>query len=330
MNSCSACAVDLLVDRHQRERDREIECRPRLAHVGGREIDEQPSRRIGEAGVEDRRAHALARFAERAIGQPDDRKARRARRAVGFDAHDVAFDAEHRGREGEREHRRPLRVRAAVRLGVRLLGPARMRSRERGVWSSRRRVGATLGVVICGSVVAAASSNCATSRRGNQLQALLSLERDFRAPELQAALTYVQEQLPERLEDQISPRARAARFHRSGDHPGDDRLQLAQRDGHARQARPVSEDTFMDLFARLIVHCWKQVSPAIAIMRRNRGQAQYHDFEYLAMRAAAWLKRNPHGMLPRTFDRRGPLPDPWREIDQSEAGSRISPQIAQD
>ncbi len=77
----------------------------------------------------------------------------------------------------------------------------------------------------------------------------------------------------------------------------------------------VSEDTFMDLFAKLIVHCWKQVSPAIAIMRRQRGPAQYHDFEYLAMRAAGWLDRNPHGVSPHAFART-PLADYWLETDR--------------
>ena len=79
----------------------------------------------------------------------------------------------------------------------------------------------------------------------------------------------------------------------------------------------VSEDTFMDLFARLIVHCWRQVSPAIAIMRRTRGQGQYHDFEYLSIRAAAWLRQNPQGTFPQAFART-PLPDRWREIDHGE------------
>jgi hypothetical protein len=55
-------------------------------------------------------------------------------------------------------------------------------------------------VVICASVIAALIQLRHIST-GNQLQALLSLERDFRAPELQAALSYVQERLPERLED---------------------------------------------------------------------------------------------------------------------------------
>jgi hypothetical protein len=80
----------------------------------------------------------------------------------------------------------------------------------------------------------------------------------------------------------------------------------------------VSKDTFMDLFARLIVHCWRQVSPAIAIMRRTRGAAQYHDFEYLAALAAAWVKQNPEGMSPPAF-LRTPLADNWADQDSESA-----------
>jgi hypothetical protein len=82
----------------------------------------------------------------------------------------------------------------------------------------------------------------------------------------------------------------------------------------------VSEDTFMDLFARLIAHCWRQVSPAIAIMRRQRGEGQYHDFEYLAFRAAVWLKKNPQGIFPHAFSRAA-LADRWRELDRTPAES---------
>jgi hypothetical protein len=153
-------------------------------------------------------------------------------------------------------------------------------------------------------------------RAGNQLQALLSLERDFRAPELQAALTYVQERLPERLEDP----AYRSELERIGfvdpvAHPEMVACNWLNEMGTLVKRGLVSEDTFMDLFARLIAHCWRQVAPAIAIMRRRRGQAQYHDFEYLAMRAAAWLERNPHGMSPHAFSRT-PLPDRWRDSDR--------------
>jgi hypothetical protein len=50
-------------------------------------------------------------------------------------------------------------------------------------------------------------------------------------------------------------------------------------------------------------------------MRRRRGQVQYHDFEYLAVRAMVWLERNPHGTSPKAFNR-APMADPWLEADK--------------
>ena len=52
--------VDLFVHGDQRERHRDVERRAGFTHVRRREIDEQAARRIGEAGVDDRRAHAVA------------------------------------------------------------------------------------------------------------------------------------------------------------------------------------------------------------------------------------------------------------------------------
>ena len=152
-------------------------------------------------------------------------------------------------------------------------------------------------------------------RAGNQLQALLALERDFRAPELQAALSYVQEELAQRLEDSSYRRQlESIGFVDPEMHPEMIACNWLNEMGTLVKRDLVSEDTFMDLFARLIVHCWKQVSPAIAIMRRKRGQAQYHDFEYLAVRATAWLKRNPQGVSPHPFAR-VTLHDRFKEVD---------------
>jgi hypothetical protein len=167
-------------------------------------------------------------------------------------------------------------------------------------------------------------------RAGNQLQALLSLERDFRAPELQSALTYVQEQLAQRLQEPGYRRElETIGFIDPAVHPEMIACNWLNEMGTLVKRGYVSEDTFMDLFARLIVHCWRRVSPAIAVMRRKRGEAQYHDFEYLALRAAAWLERNPQGIFPHAVTR-APLLDPWREVDQREAIEPISPQITQD
>lgn len=178
-------------------------------------------------------------------------------------------------------------------------------------------------IVICASVVAALVQ-LRHIRTGNQLQALLSLEHDFRGPELQAALRYVQEQLPQRLADPAYRRQlETIGFIDPATHPEMIACNWLNEMGTLVKRGLVSEDTFMDLFARLIVHCWKQIAPAVAIMRRTRGQAQYHDFEYLASRATEWLEKNPQGMSPRTF-RRLTMPDRWLDED------RISPQIAQD
>ncbi|HYL27541.1 MAG TPA: hypothetical protein VEW74_06870 [Candidatus Nitrosotalea sp.] len=173
-------------------------------------------------------------------------------------------------------------------------------------------------VVIAGSVIAALIQ-LRHIRAGNQLQALLALERDFRASEVQAALAYVQEQLPARLEDPAYRRElERIGFVDPAAHPEMILCNWLNEMGTLLKRGLVSGDTFMDLFARLIVYCWRQAAPAIAIMRRTRGPAQYHDFEYLAIRAAEWLQKNPHGTFPKGFTRES-LPDRWSEIDAKTA-----------
>ena len=53
----------------------EIETRPLLAHISGREVCRYAPRGKLKAGVEDRRAHALARLADCGIGEAHDREA---------------------------------------------------------------------------------------------------------------------------------------------------------------------------------------------------------------------------------------------------------------
>ena len=57
------------------ERDRQIEAAAVLGQVGRREIDRDLALRIVELRVEDRGAHAIARFLDRGFGQTDDRSA---------------------------------------------------------------------------------------------------------------------------------------------------------------------------------------------------------------------------------------------------------------
>lgn len=160
----------------------------------------------------------------------------------------------------------------------------------------------------------------------NQLEALLSVERDFRSPEVQSALLYVQEELPERLKDRAY-RMDLVRigFVDTDDHPELILCNWFNEMGALLKHSLVTEDAFMDLFARLIVYYWKELGPVIALMRRERGDYQYHDFEYLAVHARRWLRQHPAGIFPRKVGRLHP-PDPWLEadaLDEKESAASI-------
>lgn len=179
-----------------------------------------------------------------------------------------------------------------------------------GAWAAV----ATTGVI--GASAIAALVQLRHMRAGNQLQALLSLEQDFRGAELQAALAYIQNELPKRLNEAGYRRElETIGFVDASVHPELTVCNWFNTIGTLVKHRLVSEETFMDLFARLIVYCWKQTAPAVAIMRRSRGAFQYHDFEFLAMRAESWLTQHPRGIFPESS--RSVLDDPWAFTDQT-------------
>ena len=62
-------------------------------------------------------------------------------------------------------------------------------------------IGSLTTCIVIGASAVAALIQLRHMRVSNQLEALLSLERDFRSDEIQYALRYVQDELPARLED---------------------------------------------------------------------------------------------------------------------------------
>ena len=167
-------------------------------------------------------------------------------------------------------------------------------------------------VVIAASAIAALIQLRHMSA-GNQLDAVLSLERDFRGPEIQESLRYVQTELPDRLRDE----GYRAELVEIGFVDSRTHLELVACNwfnamGTLLKNGLVSERTFMDLFGRLIVYYWSELVPVVALMRRKRGATQYHDFEYIACRARAWLERFPSGTFPANMKREN-LTDPFIE-----------------
>lgn len=165
--------------------------------------------------------------------------------------------------------------------------------------------------VVIAASAAAALIQLRHMSAGNQLDAILSLERDFRGPEIQDSLRYVQTELPERLKD-ADYRRELVEF---GFVDSRTHLELVACNwfnamGTLLKNGLVSEHTFMDLFGRLIVYYWTELVPVVALMRRKRGAVQYHDFEYIACRAREWLKRFPSGTFPAHMKREN-VDDPF-------------------
>jgi hypothetical protein len=164
---------------------------------------------------------------------------------------------------------------------------------------------ATLGTfVVIGASAVAAVRQLRHMQAANQLQGILALEEHFRDPDLQAALTYVQSTLPSKLQDpQYRGELERRGYIDSRVHPELLLCNWFNKMGLLVKHRIVSEAAFMDLFARLIVYYWDALSPAIALMRRSRGQGEYHAFEYLALRGREWLALHRDGVFPKRMVR---------------------------
>ena len=172
--------------------------------------------------------------------------------------------------------------------------------------------------VVIGATAVAAVIQLRHMRASNQLGALLALEREFHGEELQESFRFVQSELVYKLKDQAY-RAELERigFIDTRTHMEVNVLNWFNEMGTLLKNGLVDETTFMELFGRLAVQYWEILSSAIAIVRRRRGDAQFHNFEYLAIRARKWLSDHPHGEFPKGAPRI-PILDEWREEDGKE------------
>jgi hypothetical protein len=149
----------------------------------------------------------------------------------------------------------------------------------------------------------------------NQLQAQIALLQDFRSPELQEALRYVQFYLDHKMRDPQYRRELAQLgFIDARVHPEMTVCNWFNEMGTLVKYNIVEPDVFLDQFARLINAAWKNLTPVMAILRRHRGAVQYQNFEYLAALARRWVTDHPQGVYP-TGAPHMEVRDVWREAD---------------
>ncbi len=150
----------------------------------------------------------------------------------------------------------------------------------------------------------------------NQIMSVILMERDLRSSEVQEAMRFVQVELPFKLRDeQFRAELDARGVIDNRVHPEIDACSWFNAVGTLLKNNLVEEGAWMDLFARLTVAYWDTLEPAIAIMRRRRGDWQFANFEYMAMRAREWLRKHPHGTFP-SRTRRVQVTDKWLAEDR--------------
>jgi len=84
---------ELVVCRENAKRNRQVEARSFLAHVGGREIDREATNRESKPGIRQRRDDAVLGFLHRGVGQADDQDLKIARASVGLNFNWKSLDA---------------------------------------------------------------------------------------------------------------------------------------------------------------------------------------------------------------------------------------------
>src|SRR5579872_3365375 len=156
----------------------------------------------------------------------------------------------------------------------------------------------TLIILIASAIAAAISLH--HSQAFNQISAVLSMERDMRTPDMQEAFRFVQSELPYQMHnEEFRAELDAIGFIDSRVHLEITACNWFNAMGTLLKHNLVEEGAWMDLFSRLVVQYWDRLSPVIAILRRHRGASQYANFEYVAILAAEWLKKNPAGVFPK-------------------------------
>ncbi|HLW36996.1 MAG TPA: hypothetical protein VKR99_01070 [Candidatus Eremiobacteraceae bacterium] len=182
------------------------------------------------------------------------------------------------------------------------------------IWQTAAAMG-TFFVITATAIAAVVELRQMQAR--NQLHAILALERDFREPALQESLRYVQSYLDQKMRDpQYRAELASLGFIDAREHLEMNVCNWFNQMGTLVKNQIVSADAFLDQFGRLVDQYWKILVPVIAILRRQRGDEQYQNFEYLASLSRAWHQKHPRGVFPKNAGRM-PVADIWLAEDKA-------------
>lgn len=177
---------------------------------------------------------------------------------------------------------------------------------------------AALGTfVVIGATAIVALVQLRHLRASNQIAAVTTLQATIQSDDFVSARRFIREELPTRLQDP-SFRRELNRMP-----VGDAARPLLvvgncyEELGTFVKRGMVDKDTACDLWSAIVEGDWKQMAPAIAIVRRKHGSSTWENFELMVDLTHRWFKRFPHGTYP-TERKRLPVEDVWLAEDSAE------------
>jgi hypothetical protein len=135
-------------------------------------------------------------------------------------------------------------------------------------------------------------------RTSNQLAGIMRYTEWWESPQMQTCIGFVRNELAGRLLDQKYRDEILRGVATRADH-----LELVVADwveqaGSYIKYGLLAEDQFLDLAAGFIESIWDDLEPVVALRRAHGGLAFFENFEYLAVRSKAWLRKHPAGNYP--------------------------------
>jgi hypothetical protein len=174
---------------------------------------------------------------------------------------------------------------------------------------------ATIATLIVITVTAAAAYvQLRHMRTANQLEALLTVLARVEHADFGSMVDGARAQLAEKLPD---PAFRRSLEEGNVERTNNPWLTLGNSYewvGSLVRTGLVEEDPYMDIYADRVVGAWEIMQDALAIIRRRAGPSVLENFEYLYVRAKAYVARHPNGVYP-SHTPRAELRDRWAEAD---------------
>jgi hypothetical protein len=150
----------------------------------------------------------------------------------------------------------------------------------------------------------------------NSLTGLVTILQDWQKPEMQSWVSYVRNELRERLKDvsYLDNIAKPGPVLRS-EHPEFHICDYYEQVGSYVKYGMIDREAYLDVGCVPIVAMWEVLWPLIDVMRKKRKTERvYENFEYLAVISRQFIEKYPNGTYPRTLPR-------WRQLKKSESSS---------